>query len=361
MLRLIIRQIFKQWKALLPVALVWLVVGYFLFSEDHNTYKKIYITLFSVSEQEVPLPPDKHSLLVTLSRLFTDLPGPGQQDPEKAYSAYVKPALARLEEERESLVCSLPLVNCRSRQKIIRLDLMERACHSIPLRHEVDEFQYPPHWLERVKDWNLESRGAGGNNLALVEPSRYWKEKAPLVLASLQELVNALSYAYEIPPSVQEDPEKARLILLPELISRLSRAVCRKEMGILAWGDYAEFLEVRAFQKEEKLDPDLEEVSLYPAEREILLLESLKGDARYLQALREYAAGSISCSGASFSLSCYSPAESLKVHNKLLYFAPPGSRAEIYHTLGRLHASLALRSAPDKQKSHLEEALNFLS
>ena len=314
MFKLFLRQLKKHRAGLIPVAIVWILGGYVIFTNHH-------------------------ACLATLSRWTVTLPGPGEQRPAAAMQ-YVEAARELIADDE------------------IRLDLMHKMCNRHELRQADERDLYRPHWLEKIRSWNLAEPGSPSR---VVEPSEYWDEHRATVLDALRSAVNAQALAFEITPGDLGLPE-GETILVPAEVARYARAVCRPQIAVLAWGDYVEFQEVRAFQKLQTGEPELAENYAYPAEQQILILSALQEDPNYLRALREYGAGEPplpevggTCADGNFRLACGAPLEAVKVLNKQLYFAPARSRPLLHLRLGALHRVLE-RETSDPQ--HLGRALD---
>ncbi|MBX7057563.1 MAG: hypothetical protein K1X75_05810 [Leptospirales bacterium] len=302
MLRLIWRQILRHKLALGLVALLWIGAGALVFG-------------------------NRDAFFAWLSALFVNLPPPGEQRPEAAWS-YFQRAEQRLQDEH------------------IDLGIMERSCEDyLPRRFSGDVNRFRPDWLERLQHWKISGAEAGsGLESAIAQPDQYWQDNIAATLASLRDTVNAAQFAQEIAPDVHGQQQRGS-ILLAEQISRLGRAVCRPELALLAWGDYVAFQEERSWRKIVADLPEDAEREYGPGERSQKIAEALRGDALYVRALSEYAGGappdphdSQSCSGpARYSLACAAPAEAVSVYERLLA-AAPAERAPANH----INAGLAL-------------------
>ena len=346
MFKLILRQVGKHWKGLLPLAIVWILAGYYFYY-------------------------NKHTFLSRISGWFVELPGPGQQNPVRAFT-YVQQARERLRDGNVGTYCTtFESESCAGefrRLGQIRLDLMARACRNIPARYRGRVEAHRPHWLKKLREWNLltqseESVPGGVDPEDIVEPEEYWKNNRLLVLRSLKDLVDAMAFAYEINPTDLGE-QTGKTILLPEEITKYSRALCADELGILAWGDYVEFLELQAYQKIKKRNPEFEKNFIYPVERELLVLEELKNNRTYIKALLNYTAGDTPsegaertvCGGSDYRLSCISPAEAGVVYNKLLYILPDAD--QLIYRLKLSHLYLLRNSRGEK--GFIEPALDNL-
>lgn len=285
----------KHWAGLGLVVLVWITAGFFIFKYKDN-------------------------LLVILSRLTVHLPEPGEQDPKQAL-VYVNRAVDRVESSS------------------IRLDLMKKACHVFPAKYRGDTELYRPHWLEKIRDWNAGTAEEDD----LVEPDDYWKENRSTVIASIQDLLSALAYAYEVPWKDQ------KMFLLPELVSEYAAAVCMPEIGMLAWGDYTEFAEARAWKTLEK-DPYIGNRHLYLQEKDLFILNELRSVPSYFLALQKYLGGPapspdtfIRCEHGAPILPCMAPEEAEKVYNRLIYLAGKRDLPFLRLGMGRMHLLLFSR------------------
>lgn len=368
MLRIVFRQLLKHWKTMLPVNLVWIIGGYFIFSNNHTYWKELLDTINPGHKEEYTLP-NKHTILKDLSQFLVHFPEPGTENPKKAYFSYVRPALNRLKFTHKKLLCYLPsiLYRCSPSERgeiPIRLDLMTKACAFIPSTSHMSDLKLQPHWLATLKEWSLspgEDSITGDTEMA--SPVEYWKENQGIVLESLQDMINALSYAYVIPPEVHNESENA--IVIPQAISRISAAVCKPELGVLAFGDFARHLEVHAFRiREEAQNPHKSELRTYPTEKEILGFTELGKNPYYKIALNRYLSGGVPdplspelCRGHNFILSCYSPSEALKTYRKLLYFSDESEKPNIFLNMGKLYL---FRSLKNDDRKDLKMALRFL-
>ncbi|HBS05835.1 MAG TPA: hypothetical protein DEA96_12770 [Leptospiraceae bacterium] len=298
MIRLILRQMSKYRWPILGLALVWLAAGYWLMN-------------------------NRYGIVSFLASISTDFPDPGHQDSSHAYFKYVKPAMDSIEEEG------------------IRLDLMKRAC---PERSERPFFEVNlarNHWLDKIRNWNI---APPGERPRVVEPEGYWKENREQVLESLQDLIHATYYAYEVTGEDRGLPGK-ETILIPALISRYAEALCMPLVGRLSWGDYVEFQEQRAYLELEKGEPEYFQYRL-PAERDLLALGSLRNSRNYQEALLQYlgggAPGSFSPEGCNTrSLVCLAPREAFQVYNKLIFAAPEERLPYLYLEQGQVLGWLA--------------------
>ena len=320
MLNLILRQLAKHWKGLLPVCVIWIICGYYIL--DY-----------------------KHDLLTTLSHWFINLPEPGTQNQARAYE-YVKTARERIKKGRTGFFCrTFDTEGCKEERILegnIRLDLMRKACRHISGKYKGDD-AYRTHWLEKLEEWNLinktdSSRQSIDSDNTIV-PEHYWKTNKDNVMESLKDLIDAMNYAYEISPSARGEI-RGKTWIIPELITKYSEALCMDIPGILAWGDYIEFQEIRAFRSIKKEKPDFEKEYIYPAEQEMRILQKLKYNPKYILALKKYSAGSPpsrgnleNCKRGPYRLSCLSQPEAIKIINKLLYISPehelPGYRLNL--------------------------------
>ena len=195
MLRLIFRQILKHRLPLLILTVVWVVGGTLIFQNSHR-------------------------MLAWLSRATVDLPEPGKEDPVRAMSY---------------------LQSARDRVRDVRLDLMARTCTEfLPLQYTGDARDYRPHWLDRLSEWQIQTE----DGLETVEPDRYWSQHVDDVLLALRDALSALQFAYEIDARDLGTAGEPTIVVADEVAS-LAEAACRPQLAMLAYGDYAEFLETR--------------------------------------------------------------------------------------------------------------------
>ncbi len=315
MLKLILRQVLKHWFGLLPVIALWIVGGFYIFQNRHRT-------------------------LAFLSGLVVSRPEPGTQNTDKARS-YADRARARLSDSG------------------VRLDLMKKACRYRPFLTDNDFV--PAHWLEKLREWRLPS----DSGIVVVEPDAYWSDHRGVTLLVLKDLIDAAQYGYEWEEDAGEGKPK-QLFVLPRLASDLAQALCRPDLELLFWGDYAAFQEARAFREIRTADPDFEELYALPDEQELFVLERLKKNDLYLEALARYAGGAFreDCQAGTIQLACAAPLEAIRVHNKRLYFTPKEETPPIYLTLGRIHLHYArdlkdpareLKRARDRFAGSLEQ------
>lgn len=292
MLKLILRQVLKHWMGLLPVIVLWIAGGIYIFQNRHRT-------------------------LAFLSGLVVSRPEPGTQNPEKARS-YVERARSRIADSG------------------VRLDLMKKACKYKPFHTDIDFV--PAHWLEKLREWRLPSE----EGVVVVEPDAYWADHRAVTLLALKDVIDAAQYGYEWEEDAGEGKPK-QIFILPRLASDLAEAVCRPDLELLFWGDYVAFQEARAFRDIRSSDPDFEELYTLPEEQELFVLERLKRNELYLEALARYAGGAFreDCQAGTIQLACAAPLEAIRVHNKRLYFAPKEETPPIYLTLGRIHLRYA--------------------
>jgi len=344
MFKLILRQLAKHWKGLIPVSILWIICGYYILE-------------------------NKHDFLTTLSHWFINLPEPGTQNQARAYE-YVKKAMDRIEKGQTGFFCrNFDTDSCiqeRKRTGNIRLDLMQKACRYITGKYRGDD-AYRTHWLEKLENWNLNirtdtSRRSIDSDNTIV-PEHYWKTHRDTVMESLKSLIDAMNYAYEISPSARGEI-KGKTWIIPELITEYSEALCMDIPGILAWGDYIEFQEVRAFRSIKKEKPDFEKDYIYPAEQEMLVLKKLKNNPEYILSLKKYSAGNPpsrgdleSCNRGPYRLACLSPPEATKVINKLLYISPEHELPGYRLNLGLIY----LMRTNAGEKKYLEKSLDNLS
>lgn len=341
MLRLIIRQILKHKWPLLILVFIWIGAGYLLFENSHR-------------------------LLATLVRLTVNLPDPGRQDPEAALG-YVESA--------------------RERTANIRLDLMARTCTNfLPLRYTGAIEDFRPHWLEKLESWQVSTESGPEP----VEPDQYWSANIDEVLLALRDAVGAMQFAYEITAEDLGQPG-AETILVPDLVARLASAACRQEIGVLAFGDYAEFQEQRAWlaiagdqstRSLERDDPRPVLSDLGPGERERLILEKLNGVESYNTALRTYLGGPppdphdrSACNNASgarhrggpteaaqnFRLACVAPTEAISVYDRLLAVAPAQEGPALHRDAALVHLLAARRASGAEAEAHHTAAVQHFT
>lgn len=294
--RLILRQVFKHGGALSLVLLAWILGGFLLFTA-------------------------RNDMLVFFSRLFSSTPDHFEQKPEEAARHY-RASRDLLEQEK------------------VRLDLMIKACRTgIPVTREL----YRPHWLEQAREWNLGTR----DKPVLTTPDSYFAEKQPIVLAALKSALSAMAFSYTIPD------EKGQTLYLPARIAELSAAVCQGQLGIFAWGDYAQF-------QEDRLRAGLEKdmAGLSAAARETLLLERLSQLPEYELALYHYSGRNASRTDCrDLQLDCFTLEEAIRVFNRRLYLTR-GERGMAFLNLAFLHGR---RFQSRKEKEDLDLALEYYS
>jgi len=323
MIRLICRQLRNNWKGLVPLLIVWAIAAYLIF-------------------------PYRNLLFSRLANFFAQTPEIGEEDTKTAYDDFIVPARELLGEA--GFWCKqMPefLGGCSDAQlaaSSVRLDLMIHSCRHLPIRFHLKE---SPDWLETLKAWEA----AGAEDLPVTNPDHYWNENQGKVREALKLALHALQYAYEIPKGVTgSDP-----LLVPELIAKYGEALCRSDIGILAWGDYAEFLEVREYKK---IEPDAAGYYLFTQEKNLMVLERLRGNKNYLRALKEYSAGAppdsgvTGCSTGPFNLVCAAPAEAIKTLNKLVYLSDRNDLPFLYLKLGKLIQFSNLPSHPPDSALH---------
>ena len=322
MLRLILRQLAKHRGPILALVVVWSILGYFIVSYRHVWFSAI-------------------------ARSLVDLPEPGTQDPVRAYS-YVDAALER------------------NRDEGIELDLMIQACEDfLPYSYHGDVAAFRPHWLEKLEHWRLHEQPTDeevGLDYQAVEPDLYWQEHRESVLSGVRDLSNALDYAYEIEPGDLGETE-GQNILVAALFERFARAVCQEEQGRLAWGDYVSFQEDRAWRTVRSRNPDIDPQTVQPATRRRLILEQLRGQDRYEDALRHYAAGSPPtqgdlsvCRDGVFRLVCVAPLETIEVYEKLLAVSVSEQVPRYHLDLGRTYLVQARYGEPEQKQARIELA-----
>lgn len=297
MLKLILRQIANHRKVILPIIIFWILGGYFIFAYRDQWFG-------------------------VLVRWWIDQPVQGTQLPGKAYP-YVLSARDKISDGR------------------IDLKLMRKSCQEfLPLRFRGQPADYRPHWLAKLRNWqNLNIEDSGRLDARAVEPDTYWAEHQPTVLLALKDMIDALGYAYEIPPNMLDNDQRSTLLLAAEF-APYAEAVCQPVLARLVWGDYAKFQEERAFLKS-RARHNFEDHSVDLRTREAMILRELQGVPEYEHALREYIAGSApisgnpgSCRQNTFRLPCIAPYETIEVYLKLLNVSDP-------ETIPFLHLNIA--------------------
>ncbi len=368
MLKLFIRQLLKQWKAIIIALSIWLIGGYFFLS-PHQTYLRMALQRLNGG---VPVwTPDRGYLFSRLSYFFAHRPNPGRQEPQYAFDKYLLPVLQQIDSPGKGFPCTTSLSDGACGRlgvdEGVRLDLMADTCQMLPRNFVPPDFRLRPDWLETTKHWTLarasRENESGGLERHLIEPDSYWISHRDQLLASMEDLMNAMDYAYEIPRAIHRIPDKGD-ILLPMVISRVGNALCRPDAGILAYGDYVNFQEVRAYRDRVQKNPEEgKEEYIFPSEKELLTLSSLKGDNRYIEALRIYTGGVApdpiqtgECSIDKFVLACYAPREALKTFNKLLYYASDRETPSLQFLLGKIYLRLGWNS---NDTDMLDRAANF--
>lgn len=278
----------------------------------------------------------RFELLSGLSRAFVSVPEPGESNPAKA-ADYIETA--------------------RKRSAGIRLDLMAKACSRFPLRYEGELDYYKPHWLERYREWNLETSAEREPEPSqVVEPDQYWKENKTAVIDALKSAVNASVFAYDIPAGAREGWPAVHV---PDEIVLYARAACLEPVALFARGDYIEHREARARRDLLKENPDFELKYTFEQDRLLFILDGLRNDERYRTSLREYLGGSIpskqsACRGRDYRLACIAPMEAQIVLQKIIYTAPSSDLPGLYVQLGSLHLLLG-------GKEHVRLAADFYS
>lgn len=330
MFRLILRQIGKHWRALVPIVVIWLLATYYVF-------------------------PRRHQFTAALSHALVSLPKPGTQQPEQAYR-YVQKARERLSGDQVGFFCKLfDTEDCQAERRTatVRLDLMEKACRLFPPRTGGDLSLYRPHWLETRARWNLTPDDPAPSSAALVEPGPYWKKNRGAVLLALKDLLDASLYAYEISGAERGEPKEATL-LVPELFEAHAKALCLDILGSLMWGDYVAFQHDRARAKligEKRYD---EQRLLYPRERQLAELAVLRGEVQYSLALRRYLGASpppmgdpVGCKRQVFRLACAAPEEAAEAYKNLLLALPLDQLHNTRLRLGLLYFLQGRRGQPE--------------
>lgn len=324
MLKLIWRQFYKNKQRLIPVILLWILCGYFIFQYQHFWF-------------------------ASLSRWWLDLPVAGEQKPHKAFSYYLQ-AVQTIEDNR------------------IDLKLMNQSCEDfLPLKYQQDIKDFRPHWLSKLKNWeNRKLTETGSLDSRSVEPDTYWKQNQGHVLQSLKALLDAMNYAWEIEPEVHEI-KNTKMILIPALFSKYARAVCQPGLSRLVWGDYARFQEQRAWLILEKKDGKLTQFDFNSLHQRKIILEQLNQVPLYKQALQEYVAGAPpeegktgGCRSRIFNLSCAAPLDAIEVYQKLIIVSAPNDSAYYHLNLAKTAWYAASLSSKDPELLKLtDEHLNY--
>ncbi|MCE9599529.1 MAG: hypothetical protein K8S54_16335 [Spirochaetia bacterium] len=279
---------------------------------------------------------NRNTILTTLARAAISPPKPGEQDEDKA--------LGILHRHEDAV-------------KEVRLDLMQKACSSIPLKYHGDPDLLKPHWLERYKNWNLQTNleiPPGPEDV--VEPSQYWRENRNAVIAVLKDSIDATVYAYEIFPG---NSSRKETIIVAHLVEKYARAACLDSIPMLVYGDYIEYLEANARNKILAVNKNFE--FEYPAkiDQDLFILEFLKTNGNYADALRRFGGGAIpqsrsACKGRDYRLACISFPEAQDALRKLAYISPSAELPALFLSLGRLHL---LKDETD----HFRRSANYFS
>ena len=299
MLDLILRQIRRHQGPLFLVLLVWLIGAYFIYQNQHRVF-------------------------AYLSHLFSSPALPEKQDSAKAYP-YIKRAQKRIKEEK------------------IDLRIMEKSCRKIPIRYRGEPEQFAPDWLDRLKNWKLETVEEAkeeGSYKKVAGLPDYWKEKHAFVLLSLRDLINAMQFAYEV-KAVEPKTKKRKLIIVSRLLEPYAKALCKDHLALLAWGEYLAFQERRAGGKEPK------------------------GSRLYIEALRNYLGETGSaglgesssprlysgplttsfCQRKRLNLSCLAPKESISTYQKLLRLEKASRIPGLHFKIAQSYLILASRES----------------
>ena len=213
MFDLIFRQIQRHKRPLFLILLSWLLGAYLIYQNHHQVF-------------------------AYLSYFFSSPSLPQKQKPAKAYK-YIKRAQLRLKEQK------------------IDLSIMEKSCKQLPIRYRGDPEQFTPDWLESLKNWkltafkSLKDKKTDSQKVeeGIATMPDYWKEKHTFVLLSLRDAIDAMQFAYEI-NTAQVNPEtkNKKIIVVPRLVERYAKALCKDHLALLAWGEYLTFQERRAGQ-----------------------------------------------------------------------------------------------------------------
>ncbi|MCB1138955.1 MAG: hypothetical protein KDK23_09380, partial [Leptospiraceae bacterium] len=147
-------------------------------------------------------------------------------------------------------------------------------------------------------------------------------------------------------------------------ITDYAEALCMPLLGRLAWGDYVQFQETRAYRE---LEADAPEAYRYrlPAERDLLALASLRNSRNYQEALLQYLGGGapspFSPEGCqSRSLVCLAPREAFQVYNRLIFAAPAERLPYLFLEQGQVLGWMG-RKGDDLFDNPYERALDQMS
>lgn len=371
MIRIVFRQLIKHWKALLPITLLWVVVGYLFFSTDHDLIRDLFPPGVGTTHQSHT---NSHSIFQSIVAFFNTYPEPGQQWPDQAYNDFVGPALDLLHKDRKFALCTLPSFQSRCKWDAsgpnINPGIMQRACERSGkvLRKGFDP--YTDDWLTQIEVWKIENRSSPSTSPVTVHGGQYWDSHIDEVLDGLRLSISAMRYAYEIPPETHGIEGIRQSIPVVELVELFARSACKQDLGTLSWGQYAQFLETRAYNRLKNSPLHKSERHLFPLEKQILILQELRSKEQYLHALEKYGAGpvpdpfQVNCNAVSFQLPCYSPREAEKVYSKRLYFSNQSDSYFLYLELAKIQLRLALmdgRESGSSFHSRVHSAMDYLS
>ncbi len=305
----------------------------------------------------------RHDWLNFLSRLTVSLPERGEEKPHQAY-AYLQRANEIVAEDG------------------VDLRLMQKTCGTgfLPLKYRGEIEDFRPHWLDRLENWHPRNVP----DTRTIEPDEYWKQHRPAVVDALKATLNAMELAYEIPAGVRKAQDDAAeedisstagdesKIRVADEVALLARSICRDEIGVLAYGDYAEFLEVRAWRRvlKRRCGDGCEERDFGLPEKRRLTLEALRNSAdreNYMLALRHYYSSfppdpydlPRSCLSRRYRLSCAAPREALDVFAKMIAVASDAGTLHRAHLAsGYLQVQLLLDASSGNDPQHYSAAVN---
>lgn len=307
MLKLILRQLGRYKWPLLFLAAVWTAGAFIIF-------------------------PGRYEILSWLYRFTLGRPEPGLQNPAKAWKTHVSVAL----------------------EKVASVDLrrMTMACPESTIQYyRIDEEFFRPDWLQlQLLKKNPEDQ---------VQPAdAYWQQNRLLALGALRHLIEATIFAYEIPADMTDGHGA---IIVPDWIERVSGALCNPYPGLMAWGNYTRFQEERAYRVLREAEKDLEDRLPFPAEREMMVLGTLRHRGEYITALQKYGGGSIPADPHApcrdFRLVCFSPVEAASVLDRLIYVSPDDRLGSLYLNQARVYRRIQAEKkglAPGDTKAERE-------
>lgn len=256
--------------------------------------------------------PGRYEILSWLYRFTLGRPEPGLQNPGKAWKNHVSVALEKVEH--------------------VNLDRMKLACPADTIQYyRIDEEYFRPDWLQL----QLLKKG---NDDQIQPADTYWQQNRLIALAALRHLIEASIFAYEIPADITNGHGA---IVVPDWIERVSGALCNPYPGLMAWGNYTRFQEERAYRVLREAEKDLEDRLPFPAEREMMVLGTLRHRGEYITALQKYGGGSIPADPhepcRDFRLVCFSTAEAALVLDKLIYVSPDDRLGSLYLNQARVY------------------------